>query len=304
MILKRSVNVCLVLAMTSSVILSQNPKNRGSKTDEMRAHQLRVLREHVLARALDNIKTMNEAGLRLSARNQILSYLTSDKAPADEKQVLASQIARDALMDLREHNEEIIPFMLNYLSNDLGSWIQKYQPNLSEDFEKTIKIAVKIDASQRIRSLFELEGGDILAAKRIRQELEEHGELNGLNFWLDELMRRNSTEFEPLASDIVARARQGQISFETLFWISDIYLRAKTSNILRNRFLATVVSRTQPSNFVSEPAPQIAYDLLTKLMPSVQQSIPELYERHCSLMKTERSNTPGLASGMKPVRRK
>lgn len=293
--MKRSANLFLVLVMANSVILAQTAKapptsvtktavepgveNRRSEADEMREHQLRVFREHVLARALNNIKKMDEAGLRLSARNQILSYLATDKATSDEKQALATQIARDALIDLREHNEEIIPFMLSYLSNDLGSWIQKHRPNLLEDFEKTIKGTVKMDASQRIRSLFELESGDMLAAKRIRQELEEHGTLNGLNFWLDELMRRNSKEFESLASDIVRRAGQGRISFETLFWVSDVYLRPQTPNDLRNRFLGTVVARTQPANFVAEPPPQIAYDLLTKLLPSVQQSTPELYDQ-------------------------
>ena len=293
--MKRSVNLWIVLVVGSSVIFAQTAKtpptsvtrtavepavkNRRSETDEMREHQLRVFRELVLARALDNIKKMDEAGLRLSARNQILTYLASEKRPSDETQALATQIARDALTDLRDHNEEITPFMLGYLSNDLGSWIQKHRPNLNEDFEKTINATVKVDVSQRIRSLFELEGGDVLATKRIRQELEEHGAVNGLNFWLDELMRRNSKEFEPLASDIVARAGQGQISFETLFWVSDIYLRPQTSNTLRNRFLATVVARTQPANFVAEPAPQIAYDLLTKLLPFVQQSTPEFYDQ-------------------------
>ena len=293
--MKRSVNLCIVVVLAGSVILGQTAKppptsitktgveptaeTRGSKPDEMREHQLRVFRDHVLARALANIKKMDEAGLRVSARNQILTYLTSEKAPSDETQILATQIARDALLDLREHNEEMTPFMLSYLANDLMSWVQKYRPNLTEDFEKTIKATIKGDASQRIRSLFELEGGDILAAKRIRQELDEHGPLSGLNFWLDELMRRNSKEFEPLASDIIVRARQGQISFETLFWVSDIYLRSQTSSDLRNRFLATVIARAQPANFVNEPAPQIAYDLLIKLLPFVQRSKPELYDQ-------------------------
>ena len=290
--MKRLAKLCIVAVIANSAILAQTAKtpstsgstveNRRSKADAMREHQLRVLREHVLARALDNIKKMDEAGLRVSARNQMLTYLASERNPSAEVQTLITQVARDALTDLREHNEEIIPFMLNYLSNDLGSWIQKYRPNLIEDFEKTIKDAVKVDPSQRIRSLFELEGGDILAAKRIRQELEEHGTLNGLNFWLDELMRRNSKEFEPVASDIVVRARQGQISFETLFWVCDIYLRPQTSNALRNRFLATVVARTQPANFVIEPAPQIASDLLTRLLPFIQHSSPELYDQALS----------------------
>lgn len=61
-----------------------------STANEMREQQLRVFREHVLARALDDIKKMEEAGLRLSARNQILSYLVHDKASSDEKQVLAT----------------------------------------------------------------------------------------------------------------------------------------------------------------------------------------------------------------------
>ena len=292
--MKRSANLCIVLIIASAVVLAQTakpPSTSVTKTmvepaaenrriaDEMREHQLRVFRDHVLARALDNIKKMDEAGLRVSARNQILTYLASEKNPSDDRQSLATQIARDALTDLREHNEDITPFMLSYLSNDLGSWIQKYRPNLIEDFEKTINASVKVDVSQRIRSLFELEGGDLLAAKRIRQELEERGTLNGLNFWLDELMKRNSKEFEPLASDILARAGRGQISFETLFWVSDVFLRPETPNALRNRFLAIVVARIQPANFIAEPAPQIAYDLLTRLLPFIQQSVPELYDQ-------------------------
>ncbi len=294
--MKCIIKLCLALIVTGSASMAQtaNTPNTSTKTkapakpaatiplskaDEFREHQLRVLREHVLARTLDSIKKMDEAGLRVSARNQVLTYLTSDKDPSDAKQALTTQLARDALTDLREHGEEIVPFMFSYLSNDLGSWIQKHRPNLTEEFEKAVKANAKLDASQRIRSLFELEDGDILAAKRIRQELEEQGPLSGLQFWLDELMSRKSKEFEPLASDIVARAEQGQISFETLFWVSDIYLRPPISDSLRSRFLAAVVARTQPANFIAEPAPQMAYDLLTKVLPFVQRSVPELYDQ-------------------------
>lgn len=290
--MKRSANLCVVLVIACSVAVAQTTTtpptktavgpavgNRRSKSDEMREYRLRVFREHVLARALDSVKKIDEAGLRISARNQILTYLASEKVPSDERQALATQIARDALTDLREHNEEITASMLSYLSNDLVSWIQKHRPNLLEEFEKTINAMPKVDASFRIGSLFRLDGGDILAAKQIRQELEQHGSLSGLNFWLDELMTRKSKEFEPLASDIVARAGQGQISFETLFWVSDIYLRPQTSNALRNRFLTTVVARTHPANFVAEPPPKFAYDLLTQILPVVKQSTPELYEQ-------------------------
>lgn len=293
---KRSANLLVVLVLINSMAFAQTgnkpvppvktrttvepgPKAPGSRADELREQQLRVFREHVFARAVDNIKKMDEPGLRISARNQILSYLASHKTSSDDKQALATQIARDALADLREHHEEIMPFMLNYLSNNLGSWIQKHRPNLNEEFEKTTRAIVKGDASQRIRSLFALEDGDISAAKLIRQELEQQGSLQGLYFWLDELLTRKSKEFEPIASDVVARAAQGQISFETLFWVSDVYLRPQVSNALRNRFLAAVVARTQPANFVTEPAPQFAYDLLTKLLPFIQQSTPELYDQ-------------------------
>ena len=288
----RSINLFIVLVIASSEILGQTAKtpstkttvgpaveNQRSKSDEMREYKLRVFREQVLAQALDSIKKIDEAGLRGSARNQILTYLASEKVPSDEKQTLATQIARDALTDLQKHNEEITPFMLSYLSNDLVSWTQKHRPNLLEEFEKTINAMPRVDASLRIRSLFDLEGGDVLAAKQIRQELEQQRSLSGLNFWLDELMIRKSKEFEPLASDIVTRAGQGQISFETLYWVSDIYLRPQTSSNLRNRFLATVVARTQPANFVSEPPPKLAYDLLTHILPVIKQSIPELYEQ-------------------------
>ena len=286
----------LSLVVTGSVILAQTgnrpststkpqtpvestAKTPRSKADELREQQLRVFQEHVLARTIDSIKKMDEAGLRLHARNQILTYLTKDKTPSDQKQALATQIALDALADLREHAEELNAFMFSYLSSDLRSWIQKYRPNLTEDFEKAVKANVKVDASEHIRSLFELEDGDILAARRIRQELENHGQLDGLHFWLDDLMTRKSKEFEPIASEVVARAERGQISFDNLFWASHLYLDPQVSATLRNRFLAAVVTRTQPANFVAEPAPQMAYDLLTTVLPYVQQSLPDLYEQ-------------------------
>lgn len=144
-----------------------------------------------------------------------------------------------------------------------------------EECEKTIKATVKPEASQHIRSLFELENGDTLAAKHIRQELEDQGSLNGLSFFLDELIRRDSKEFEPLASEIVTRAGQGQISFETLFWIRDLSLRPQTSVALKTRFLRTIVARTQ----IVEPTPQFAYDLLSQALPFIRQFVPELYDQ-------------------------
>jgi hypothetical protein len=287
--------VCIVLVTVSTVIVAQtarpSPKsatkrasdqigeNRRPASDDLLKHQLQVLREHVLARVLENIKKMDEPGLRLSARNQVLGYLGSDKVAVDENSTLTTQIVREALEDLRRHYEEINSFMLSYLANDLRSWIQKHTPNLIEECEKTIKATVKPEASQHIRSLFELENGDTLAAKRIRQELEDQGSLNGLIFWLDELIKRNSKEFEPLASDIVTRAGQGQITFETLFWISDVYLRPQTSTGLKTRFLRTIVARTQIVDFAADPTRQFAYDLLTQALPFIQQFAPELYDQ-------------------------
>lgn len=281
MTLTHAFKLCLGLVVAASVVVAQtgNKSAAKSKADELRKNQLHVLREHVLARILESLKKMDEAGLRMSARNQVLTYLASEKPQSDQKQTLTTQIALEGLTDLREHGGDVSPFMLSYLTNNLGSWIQKHSPSLTEEFENAVKAQKKVDASQRIQSLFQLENGDVLAAKRIRQELDEQTTLNGLPFWLEELIKRKSSEFEPLASYIATRAGQGQISFETLFWISDIYLRPQTSEALRKRFLTAVVFRTQPANFAVEPAPQMAYDLLTNILPSVQQSAPELYDQ-------------------------
>ena len=95
--MKRSMNLCVVLVMASTVILGQSartpstktpvkptPENHLSEQNEMREHQLRMFREQVLTRALDNIKKMDEAGLRISVRNQILTYLGSEKSSSVE----------------------------------------------------------------------------------------------------------------------------------------------------------------------------------------------------------------------------
>jgi hypothetical protein len=96
MTLRYLTSLFLLLVVTDSVILAQTgnksspsvktqtpvestPKKPRSKADELREQQLRVFQEHVLARSIDGIKKMDEAGLRLRARTEILTYLTKDK---------------------------------------------------------------------------------------------------------------------------------------------------------------------------------------------------------------------------------
>lgn len=290
------IRICFVLVLANSGTLAQasntigpasksqsavktTSKSSRPEPEDLREHQLRVFRDHILSRTLDSIKKMDEAALRLSARNQILTYLSEKKPALGETKQLCNQIALDSLADLSSHGAEILPFMANYLSNDLGAWIQKYQPELTEKFQNAVKANRNIGESLRIRPLFDLKDGDVLAAQRIRQMLERQEALDGLFFWLDELMSRNSKELEPLMSEIVTRAKLGQVSFDTLFWVSEIYLRSRIPVGLRNRFVEMVVARTQPAHFVAEPAPQSAYDLLMKILPFVQQISPELYDQ-------------------------
>lgn len=278
-----------VLAQESKAVISQGKANpaatSSSRTNPedpqaLRRQQLRIFQEYILTRTLDNIKNMDEPALRLSARNDILIDLTRNKMDYKENRALATKIALDALADFSGHSDEIPPFITDYLLGDLGAWIQKYEPELIEKFqaaEKTKRIGKE---TERIRSLLELKDGDALAASRIRQLLQAGQDVDGLIFYLDELMKRNSKELEPLLSDIVVFAERGQqVSFQTLFWVSEIYLRPGISEALRRRFLAMVIARTQPVNFISESAPQSAYDLLTKTLPFIQQLTPELYDR-------------------------
>jgi hypothetical protein len=81
----RYANATLVLLLASCVLLAQTAKSgppsvmktslaptvekSRSEADVLREHQLRVLRETLLTRTVDNIKKMDEAGLRISARN-------------------------------------------------------------------------------------------------------------------------------------------------------------------------------------------------------------------------------------------
>src|ERR1043166_7629821 len=114
--------------------------------------------------------------------------------------------------------------MADYLTNDLGAWIQKHQPTMIDKFQNATKTR-KVNASQSVNSLFDLKDGDLLVTQRIRYLLEEGSSLDGLFFWLDELMVRKSKGFEPLLFEIVERAEHGQFSLENLFWISSIYMR-------------------------------------------------------------------------------
>lgn len=247
---------------------------------DLRRVQLRMLRESTLSRTVASIKDMDETALRISARNQILMHLGGERKTGEEHSSLATQMALDSLADFGEHGEDIPPFMAGYLFNDLGAWIQKHQPKLAERLQEVEKNRKSENESDRIRALLQVKGGDALAAQRLRRLLADGQEVDGMFFYLDALRLANSKEFEPLLARLVEAAERGpQVSLETLFWVSEIYLRPDAPAALRRRFLAAVVSRTQPANFAAEPVPQIAYELLSKVLPFVQQLAPELYDR-------------------------
>jgi hypothetical protein len=255
---------------------SQTPES----LPDLRRVQLRMLRESTLLRVVAGIKDMNEPALRISTRNQILLRLGSEQKAGEEDRVLMTQLASDALTDFSEHEEDIPPPMADYLFNDLGAWIQKHQPKLAERLREVEKNRKSGQESDRIRALLQTKGGDALAAQHIRQLLTEGQEVDGIFFYLDALRRGNSKEFVPLLSQIVEIAEHGpQVSFETLFWVSDIYLRPDVSVALKRRFLAMVISRTQPANFAVEPVPQRAYELLNQVLPFVRELDPESYDQ-------------------------
>jgi hypothetical protein len=131
--------------------------------------------------------------------------------------------------------------------------------------------------------LFELKNGDLLAAARIRQLLAQEEDSKELHFWLDNLRKQKSREFEPLLREVIAIAeRSPQISFETLLWVSPIYFHPDVPRSLQKNFAAMILSRTQPVNFSVTGPPILAYELLTGALPHIQNLLPDNYERAVS----------------------
>lgn len=294
---QRACVVCVIPLLTAVTVAGQEGRSAGPTPEakretpppasqapegvqDLRRVQMRMLRESVLSRVVASIKDTDEPALRISARNQLLAHLGDGPKAGGESDALATQLASDALADFGEHGEDIPPFMADYLFSDLGAWIQKHQPKLVERLQAVEKARKAGNESDRIRALLQMKDGDALAAHRIRRLLAEGEEVDGIFFYLDALRQSNSKEFEPLLARVVEAAERGpQITLETLFWVSDLYLRPNLPVALRRRFLTVVVTRTQPANFAAEPIPRTAYDLLGKVLPSVQQLAPDLYER-------------------------
>ena len=256
------------------------PKAADADGPSLRNQQLLLLHENVLSRTLDSIKKMDEGALRLSVRIKLLAYLCESKTTPDKHLSLKKNLALDAISDLSYHHLETQRFMVDYLSADLTALIEKHQPELMEKL-KAVTEAAKIGRqSVEIRSLFELKNGDVLAAAKIRQLLAQGDDVGALNFWLDDLRERKSSEFEPLLREVIAIANRGpQISFETLFWLTPICFHSDVPYPLQRNFAAMILSRTQPANFAIAPAPQSAYELLTSALPYIQQLLPEYYEQ-------------------------
>lgn len=296
-LIQRLGGLCLMLVVANLMCPAQGAKDRqpsrptsaeSKKASRLSAHeeaqveirnQLRVLRAYTLTRTVDSIKKIEEPALRISARNEILKYLTMEKAPSDEDKALTTNIAREALADFTDHSDEIMSSLAEFLFSNFGAWVRKYQPSLAEKLETIENTETKGRESQSIRAQLELSGGDTLAAHRLTQDLEKGQDMPVLVLYLLELIRLNSKEVEPLLSKLVEVAARGQLSFETLFSVSDVYLRPQTPVALRRRFATMVIARTQPSNFGSARIPQSAYYLLTKLLPAIEQLTPELYSQ-------------------------
>ena len=254
-------------------------KLEQEQEQDMRREQLKTLRASTLTRTIDSIKKMDEPALRISARNELLKYLTSDGAQTAEDKSLATNIARDALADFSEHADDLMPYLRESLFSDLAAWIRKYQPALREKLEVLEKTRMKGTEAQSIRALMALPGGDVLAAQRLTQSLEAGEDIPVLVLYLNELIARNSKEVEPLLAKILETAAQGRLSFDTLLSVSGLYLQPQLSPVLKRRFLVTVIARTQSFNMGSEPVSQSGYYLLTNLLPEMQQTVPELYSQ-------------------------
>lgn len=261
--------------------LTERPANKAADAESTRLReQLRILHDNLLSRTLDSIKKMDEVALRISARNQTLQYLWESKILSDKHLSLKRSLTLDTIADLNDHHVEIPKSMLDYLVSDLAGIIEKYQPDLIGKLEIARETAKSGNQATDIHSLFELKNGDVLAAARIRQLLAQGDDVKELNFWLDELRKQKSRDFEPLAREVIAIAERGpQLSFETLQWLNPIYFYPETSRSLQASFATMILTRTQPANFIATPAPQAAYELLSRALPYIQQILPERYEQ-------------------------
>lgn len=255
-------------------------KPADAEAQSLRNQQLQILHENLLSRTLDSIKKMDEVALRLSVRNQLLTYLWESKTLSGKHVSLKRNLALDAMADLNDHHLEMSRFMEDYLLADLAALIEKYDSDLTEKLKATKEAAKLGRQADNIRSLFEVKNGDVLAAAKIRQLLAQGGDVSSLNFWLVDLRERKSAEFEPLLREVIAIAEHGpQISFETLFWLTPIYFHSDVPQPLQRSFAAMLLSRTQPANFAVTPAPQSAYEVLAGALPQIQRLLPEHYEQ-------------------------
>lgn len=262
--------------------LIERPPNQAAAAEaaHLREQQLRILHDNLLSRTLDSIKKMDEVALRISARNQMLQYLWDSKVLSDRHLSLKRSLALDSIADLNNHYLEIPKLMLQYMVSDLAALIEKHQPDLIEKLQAARETAKSGKQPGDIRSLFELKNGDALAAARTRQLLAQGDDVKELNFWLDELRKQKSRDFEPLAREVIAIAERGpQLSFETLLPLNQIYFQPEISGSLQASFAAMILTRTQPANFIATPPPPAAYELLNDALPYIQRILPDRYEQ-------------------------
>src|SRR3954470_19055118 len=94
--------LCCLLALTQGLTIAQSmqtPKSaaprgntKSAKPDAEQTARLQALRLSTLTRTMDSIKKIDEPALRISARNEMLKYLTADGVLSEDDSALASAV--------------------------------------------------------------------------------------------------------------------------------------------------------------------------------------------------------------------
>src|SRR5689334_17173342 len=87
------------------------PVKADAEVRSLRNQQLLILHENLLSRTVDSIKKMDDVGLRLSVRNQLLTYLWDSRALSSKYVSLKRNLALEAIADLNDHHLEMPQFM-------------------------------------------------------------------------------------------------------------------------------------------------------------------------------------------------
>ncbi len=233
-----------------------------------------TIKKQILTDQLDyQAKDVSFAAVRVFVKSRLAAWLWKDGRDATGR---AEQLAVSGVEEFYDKKNEIAA--ADFLKTDLFALLETNAPQTAKKLRAKYTVEDAEDIST-IDALLEKEGGDKIAAAKIKRYLAGAKDLSVINSVMGILQNRKSPEFASIPAEIVSLEESGRNSFtaEALFWRARDFSSTLVPNDLRIEFYKIVLNKGRNALQSTDANDILAADhLLAAVLPDIAANAPEL----------------------------